>query len=93
MKTAKRKVKVPARSVIKVKTFKPATMHDVAEDNPRMIVNQLRAVQRDMKAGFDRMDVRFETLLKRALTIIDDIAHRMTSLEQRVTALEAKPHG
>lgn len=91
MKTVKRKV--PARSVKTVKKFTPATMHDVAEDNPRMIVNQLRAVQRDMKAGFDRMDVRFETILKKVLTVVDDLAHRMTTLEQRVAALETKPHG
>lgn len=68
--------------------FKPSTAADAAEDNPRVIANQLRALQRDVKAGFERMDVRFETIIEKILVVVDDLSHRVTSLERRVTALE-----
>lgn len=74
------------RSPAKPRKFRPATAADVTDE--RLVAGQLRTLQRDVKAGFDRMDVRFETILEKILVVVDDLSHRVTSLERRMSTLE-----
>lgn len=71
---------------------------DEADDNPRVIANHVRALQREVRSGFelitqkvlDRLD-RFDAKLD---VVIDRQNHqemRLDALERRVAALETKP--
>jgi hypothetical protein len=68
---------------------KVVTPADVTDE--RLLVGQLRALQRDMKAGFDHMDVRYEQTSNRIINAVDDLVARVTVLERRVNQLEDKP--
>lgn len=85
--------KTPRARVVrgKTKVFKPSVAADLTDE--KLVAGQLRALQRVVTAGFERMDVRFETIIEKVLVMVDDLANRMTSLEKRVSALEQKRPG
>ncbi len=70
--------------------FDPVTRDDVAEDNPRMIVGELRALQREVRSGFELVMARLLTAIERMSNRQDDQADRISELERRVDALEAR---
>lgn len=77
---------VSTKRLPKRRAFKPSTSADVTD--ARLLAGQLRALQRDVKSGFEHMDVHFKTLVERVLTAIEDVMARVTLLERRVATLE-----
>lgn len=71
---------------------------DVADDHAPAIANQLRALQREVRSGFELITTRLETMMDRFAERQEDHAHRIDQLErdrartdQRLAALEARP--
>ncbi len=75
--------------------FQPLTAADVDDENPRMLAGHLRALQREMRDGFEslaRTLTAFERIESRLDVIIDRqnvLERRQDELELRVAALEA----
>lgn len=72
------------------------TASDVSDDNPRMIAGQLRALQRDVNAGFESIAQAlkaFERIESRLDVIIDrqnETDRRIRDHERRLAALETR---
>lgn len=78
--------------------YVPVTAADVADENPIAIANHLRALQREVRSGFELITNRLETMMDRFAERQDDHAFRIAQLEsdssrtdQRLAALEARP--
>lgn len=65
----------------------PITRDDVAEDNPRMIAGQLRALQRDVNAGFESVAQALKAF-ERIDAKLDVIIDRQNVAERRLDAIE-----
>lgn len=70
--------------------FTPATGADVAEDNPRMIAGELRALKRDVNAGFELMTQKVLTRLDRFDQKLDVVIDRQNHLERRLDDVERR---
>jgi hypothetical protein len=74
----------------------PVKAADVADESPTMLSGHLRALQRDVHDGFDRIGRALEGLTRieaRIDVLIDRQNHieaRQDALERRVSALETK---
>lgn len=72
------------------------TADDVADDNPRMIANHLRALKREMHSGFESISESLKAFaaINAKLDVMIDrqnvIEHRVAELERRVAAVEAR---
>jgi hypothetical protein len=81
---------------VKDDDFKPATVHDTADENPAMIGNHLRALQREVRDGFDSIGRALTALSRieeRLIVVIDRqnvLEHRLDAHEIRLLALESK---
>lgn len=75
----------------------PLTAFDVSDDNPTMIAGHLRALQREVRDGFDsigralvaltRIEARLDVLVDRQ----NVTERRVDDIERRVATLENKP--
>jgi hypothetical protein len=69
---------------------------DVSDENPLAVANQLRALQRDVRDGFDGIGRALQALTRieeRLHVVIDRQNHadtRMDAMERRISALETK---
>jgi hypothetical protein len=76
------------------KTFVPVTSADVADESPPMLAGHLRALQREVRDGFESMGRALSALTRidAKLDVVIDRQNvadaRMDSIEARVTALE-----
>jgi hypothetical protein len=64
--------------------FKPGDAFDVSDENPQVIAEHLRALQREMREGFDLV----MSALGRITKTIEGDHVRDSDIEQRVAALE-----
>ncbi len=77
-------------------TFAPIRPSDVTDE--RLVAGQLRALQAEVRSGFELLTGRLETMMTRFAERQDDHAQRIDQLErdrtrtdERLTALEARP--
>ncbi len=70
--------------------FTPATGADVADDNPRMIAGELRALKRDVNAGFELMTQKVLTRLDRFDQKLDVVIDRQNVFERRLDDVERR---
>jgi hypothetical protein len=92
--TPKREVPARSRVVLRKKKpkkqFKASTVADNAEDNPRVIANQLRALQREMRAGFELLGNKLLVTMERMDQRQDAFGAELAELRRRIAELEAK---
>jgi hypothetical protein len=78
------------------KTWKPSTPAELDDEHPNMVAGHLRALQREVRDGFDsigRALVALTRIEERLDVVIDRQNHqdqRLDALEQRVALLETK---
>lgn len=77
--------------------FKAADAFDVSDENPAVIANHLRALQREVRSGFEILGQRVLTAIERIEHRLDVITdrqalseRRIDDLDRRVASLEAK---
>lgn len=75
--------------------FKPVDEADCRDDNPAVLANHMRALQREVRDGFEMIANRILPELAKVRDAIEDIGERLTALERdrddindRVSALE-----
>jgi hypothetical protein len=77
--------------------FEPVTSFDVSDENPVAVANQLRALQREVRDGFDSMGRALTVLVRieeKLIVIIDRqnvLERRVDEIDRRVAVLETKP--
>ena len=67
--------------------FKPVTAADVTDE--KLVAGQLRALKREVHAGFELLGNKLLVVLERMNNRQDATDDRLTVLERRVNALEA----
>lgn len=70
--------------------FKPVTAFDVSDENPAMIANHMRALQREVRAGFEMVTQKLLTAIERLNNRYDITDDRVTALERRATDAERR---
>jgi phage shock protein A len=63
------------------KMWSPVTPEDVAEDNPSMLANHIRALQLEVRDG----DARIIRAVERLAERIDPLVERIEELERKVS--------
>ena len=76
----KKKKKAPVRRRSKVSVFKPVTAADVTDE--KLVAGQLRALQVEVKTGFDIVGTQLKVLTEQLGRRVDDHEHRITNLER-----------
>lgn len=77
--------------------YNPVTPFDVSDDNPQAVSHSVRALQREMRDGFDSLGRSLAALTRieeRLVVIIDRQNHsdrRLDEHERRIAALEGTP--
>lgn len=88
----------------RIDDFKPADAFDVSDENPAMLANHMRALQGEMRSGFELLNERLIPMITRIEEKLDDLGVRLTRVEktqveqareqkrlsERIDALEAK---
>lgn len=70
--------------------FKPLDAYDVSDENPAMIANHMRALQREVRAGFEMVTQKLLTAIERLNNRYDITDDRVTALERRATDAERR---
>lgn len=72
--------------------FKPVAPHDVNDENPLMVANHLRALQREVRAGFELLGNKLLVTMERMDARQDAFDDQLLVLQRRVAELEkSKP--
>lgn len=66
----------------------PVTAADVRDDNPQMLANHLRALQTEMRSGFELLGTKLLTAIERFGERLDDYSDRLAHLERDVAVLK-----
>jgi len=76
--------------VVSRRKFKPVAAHDVNDDNPAMVANHLRSLQREVRAGFELLGNKLLVTMERMDARQDAFDDQLTMLQRRIAELEAK---
>jgi hypothetical protein len=74
--------------------YQPVTAFDVSDENPSAVANQLRALQREVRDGFDSIGRALTALSRieeRLIVVIERqnfVERRIDVIEKRVTSVE-----
>lgn len=70
--------------------FKPTSAWDVSDENPLALANQLRALKREVHAGFELVTNKLLTSIERMADKFDDLVDKFDNEIARRAAYEAR---